>query len=120
MNYHQLRNQRRGKMMEAPIMPEEDTESAIPMGQESAANSTDTSQGYCIKLHVMPDGFRVSDAEPISHEGVEEEYAGETIADLPTALKHIVAEVKRNPLGDDSAAQFAAGYQDGPGASAAE
>jgi hypothetical protein len=103
----------RAKHMEAPIMPAEESETATPEGQ-----ALDPSQGYCIKLMVSPDGYRVSDAEPMSNEGVEEEYAGDTYPDLLTALKHITAEVKKHPLGDDSHAQFAAGYAEGPGATA--
>ena len=98
--------------MDTPTMPETDEESAAPEG-----TSEDLSNGYCVHLYVTSEGFKVSAAEPISQEQEEGEYTDdlETYPDLMTAIKHIVAEVKSNPLGDDANAQFAAGYSEGPG-----
>ena len=97
--------------MEMPATDQTNSEPASPEGQG------DLSQGYVIHLTVKPDGFQVSEAEPLASEESEGDTSDSqpTYPDLTTALKHIVAEVKSNPLGDDSHAQFAAGYSEGPG-----
>ena len=101
--------------MKEPMM-EETSEETADTGSEVSDSGSEVSEGYCIKLYVTPEGFRVSSAEPMSHEGTDDEHAGDTYPDLKTALKHIVAEVKANPVSHDANAEFAAGYAEGPGA----
>lgn len=109
--------------METPSREVDESESATPQGPEDQADTSDLSQGYCIHLYVTPEGFRVSEALPLSAdemEGNDADHDGdtETYPDLTTALKHIVAEVKQNPIGEDHHAQFQAGYDSGPGGQA--
>lgn len=89
------------------------------------------SQGYCIKLYVKPDGsFSVGDPEPTEQESSDtnasaepdeaqepheaksgseaDEY--ESLPDLATALKHIMAVVKEHPIEQNPETSFEAGF----------
>jgi len=67
-------------------------------------------QGYRIEISVYPDGFTVEGPKPLPQE-VDDE--AERVPELADALKHVVAITKDNPLGDNEAAQFDAGYRGG-------
>ena len=84
--------------------PETGENSVNPPSQE-----TDYSQGYQVRVCFYKDGFAVKGPLPLPQleEGEEEE----TIPDLPTALKHIVAIAKEHPLDGDMQAHFQAGYE---------
>jgi hypothetical protein len=96
----------------------------MPQESESSPESSSTgegeegniSQGYLITLTVTPDGYSVSDPEPLpaapSDQSEEQgESDEETVPDLTTAIKHILAVVKANPLGESEQEQFSAGLQ---------
>lgn len=71
-------------------------------------------QGYRIAFDVLPDGFRVSDPSPIPagpEAGAELSDAigpGDVVPDLTTAIKHVLAVVKGNPVNADEQEAFAA------------
>ena len=56
------------------------------------------SEGYCIKIKVVNGGFTVSDPEPIEEDEYSEEQ--DTIPDLPTMLKNVMAVIQDNPVGE--------------------
>lgn len=77
------------------------------------------SQGYCIKVYVRPDGFIVSDAEPLPDTSDESESPtpdGELVPDAMTMVKHLLHVIKENPLGEEASAQMNEGFAAGPGA----
>jgi hypothetical protein len=93
------------------------SESAVPEGTDE---SGDFSHGYEICVYVKPNGFQVEgplplEAEP-SGEGLPTDQAepheetDATLPDLATALKHVLAIVKENPVSQDGLDQFNAGY----------
>ena len=84
------------------------TESASPMGQEGF------SQGYHLGIDVLPDGFRVSDPEPLhaAPNPDEQESEPELVPDLTTALKHVVAVVKAHPIAPSEQDSFQSGLPD--------
>src|SRR4029077_11074407 len=74
-------------------------------------------EGYQIIIQVTADGFTVEGPEPLepkpSDEGQEptaESEPAEQLPDIATALKHVIAIVKENPIGEDANAQMQAGY----------
>ena len=74
--------------------------------------SQDYSQGYEICLYVTPTGFRVEGPLPLAPEPQTEAPEQEDeIPDMATALKHVLAIIKENPLGNDAEAQMQAGYE---------
>ena len=82
------------------------------MSQESEAN---LSEGYCIKVHVLPGGFRVSDPEPIEdyaadsselEEEDSEPQEDELIPDLASMLKNVMQVVNSNPVGGSEQGAF--------------
>jgi hypothetical protein len=80
------------------------------MSQESETN---LSEGYCIKIHVLPDGFKVSDPEPIedytadSDDTTQDEpQEDEVIPDEATMLKNVLAVIKSNPVGGSEQQAF--------------
>lgn len=85
--------------------------------QPMVTNSEDNlSEGYCIKIEVLKDGFTVSDPLPIEAkseelaEGEADDYQdsdGELIPDLPTMLKNVMAVVKGNPVSGGEEEGFA-------------
>lgn len=80
---------------------------------EEAAEPS-TAGGYCVELHVYPDGsFGVSGPEPLDTEeeqGEEERGAGDKFSSLTDALKALLSVVKENPVGESEQSQFDAGY----------
>lgn len=95
-------------------MPQENTEpveSGDPVGGEG-----DISQGYCVRFEVTPNGFSVSEPEPLSapseySEGQEaDESAPAPVPDLTTAIKELLHVVKAHPLGNNPVADLQAGY----------
>ena len=72
-------------------------------GDEMPVNQdTDPSEGYCIKIEVLPGGFTVSDPLPIeSKEADSEQYTDsdeETIPDLTSMLKNVMSVIQDNPV----------------------
>lgn len=101
--------------MESPDMAEMAPESADTLSPEEG----DLSRGYRICVDVLPSGYRVSDPEPLPAEPLESDEASEgyeTVPDLTTALKHLLAVIKENPLGANPNEELEAGYASGPGA----
>lgn len=99
-------------MMQSEDMAQSAQEPAHPPSEER-----DITHGYQIVIAVTPEGYRVSDAEPLAASPMmpkaQSEDASEsedTIPDLTTALRHVMAVVKANPIGDDAQSQFEAGY----------
>lgn len=79
-------------------------------GQESAP--TPSKEGYEICVYVTPEGYRVEGPLPLEAEPQESAEPSEaSMPDLTDALKHVIAIIKENPLGDDANAQMEAGYQ---------
>jgi hypothetical protein len=87
----------------------------MKMSPESAAPaSEDLSQGFEICIYVSPTGFRVEGPLPMEPEPQTEspEMEDETdVPDVATALKHVLAIIKENPLGNDAESQMQAGYE---------
>ena len=83
----------------------------MEMGSESAnPQSEDYSQGYMITVTVSPNGFHVEGPQPWDKpQGEYEEM--EELPDMASALKHVMAIVKENPVGNDAEAQMQAGYE---------
>jgi len=92
-------------MMEnKPESDEMESNPVVPQGQEGIP---DYSQGYQIVITCKPDGYTVSGPSPLPQtEPVEESEE----VDLTTALKHVIAITKENPLDGSDHAQFDAGY----------
>jgi hypothetical protein len=72
------------------------------------------SEGYCIKIEVLKNGFTVSDPLPIDAKSEElaegEDYQdedGELISDLPTMLKNVMAVIKEHPVSGGEEEGFA-------------
>ena len=61
------------------------------------------SEGYCIKIYVRPNGFQISDPQPMEEE--DEDY-GELVESPSDMLKHILAIVKSNPVEPSEAEGF--------------
>lgn len=61
------------------------------------------SEGYCIKIYVRPNGFQISDPQPMEDE--DEDY-GELVESPSDMLKHILAIVKSNPVEPSEAEGF--------------
>jgi hypothetical protein len=79
---------------------------------ESAEGESSLAGGYCVELHVMPDGtFRVSGPEPLEQEAAEGESPdeGEPYQSIGEALKGILKVVRDNPPEQDEQAHFNAG-----------
>lgn len=80
----------------------------------------DLAQGYCVELHVLPDGtYKVVGPEPLEEEAQEDQgeaagsEAGKDVSSIGDALKAILGIVKANPVGNSDQASFEAGYQAG-------
>ena len=69
----------------------------------------DFSKGYSVMFHANEDGT-YSVGEPMAHSEDNAEPEGETIAELPAALKVLLNMVKSHPVGESDQAQFQAGY----------
>lgn len=92
-----------------PGMPPESPDMA-ETGSESAP--TPSKEGYEICLYVTPEGYRVEGPLPLEAEPQGEPAEAEaSMPDLTEALKHVIAIIKENPLGEDANAQMEAGYQ---------
>jgi hypothetical protein len=69
-------------------------------GDEMQVNQdTNPSEGYCIKIEVLPGGFTVSDPLPI--ESKDEEYTDsdeDMIPDLTAMLKNVMSVIQENPV----------------------
>ena len=74
-------------------------------------------EGYCIKIEVLPDGFTVSDPLPLEAkseetmelEGGADEYSdsnGEVLEDLTSMLKAVMQTVQDNPLQESEQSGF--------------
>ena len=95
----------------------------MPVQQLNMNSEENLSEGYCIKIEVLKDGFTVSDPLPIEAkseelaEGDTGEYQdtdGELIPDLPSMLKNIMAVIKQNPIGGGEQEGFESVGQDMP------
>jgi len=72
---------------------------------------TPSQEGYEITIRVTPQGLTVDGPEPLAQESEpDEQETGETLPDITTALKHVVAIYQENPISDDAHAQLKAGY----------
>lgn len=72
-----------------------------------AAAAGDLSQGYCVKLYVLPTGSYGVGAPSALEAG--EDY-GEEFPTVGAALKGVLDVIKQNPTGDDAGQQLEAGY----------
>ena len=74
----------------------------MPAEEMQANPDTNLSEGYCIKIEVLPGGFTVSDPLPIeSKEADSEQYTDsdeETIPDLTSMLKNVMSVIQENPV----------------------
>ena len=103
------------------MMPESMPNPAAAISQDSPQE--DFSNGFQLTFRRTPQGYSVSDPEPLASSQVEEpgeapeagEVEGqyETVPTLAEAMKHIMVIVKENPLGNDEQGQLEAGYQAG-------
>ena len=83
---------------------ESGTENALPPPSQ---------EGYRICIDVTSEGYAVSQTElpPEPQGGEDEEAEEETLPDLTTAIKHVLAIIRDHPLQEDAQAQFKAGYE---------
>ena len=93
----------------------------MPVQQLNMNSEENLSEGYCIKIEVLKNGFTVSDPLPIDAKSEElaegEDYQdedGELIPDLPTMLKNIMAVVKENPVSGGEEEGFASAGMEKP------
>jgi hypothetical protein len=95
----------------------------MPVQQLNMNPEANLSEGYCIKIEVLKDGFTVSDPLPIEakseelDEGEADEYQdsdSELIPDLPTMLKNIMAVIKENPVAGGEEEGFASAGMEKP------
>ena len=74
----------------------------MPADEMQVNQDTNLSEGYCIKIEVLPGGFTVSDPLPIeSKEADSEQYTDsdeETIPDLTSMLKNVMSVIQENPV----------------------
>ncbi len=87
------------------------------IGEEpSDAEKTPVTQGegYCIRFCVLPDGFSVSDPEPLPAvpEYQPQDPTAETVPDMTTAIKHLIHVIDKNPIGGDEQAGFDSAFKD--------
>ena len=98
----------------APAMPE--AEAMSPMSPAPAGG--DLSQGYCVEVHVLPDGtFGMSGPEPLEMEAAEGENPSgdQQFQSVGEALQAVLAVIRDNPVGGAPAAEaeMEAGYAAG-------
>ena len=95
----------------------------MPVQQLNMNSEENLSEGYCIKIKVLRNGFTVSDPLPIEAKSEELEEVpsddyqdkdGELIPDLPTMLKNIMAVVKENPVSGGEEEGFASAGMEKP------
>lgn len=96
-------------------------EPEMELAEEKEA-PTSFQEGYCIKITVKPDGFMVSDPEPINETSYESQDSddSEVIPDKVTMVKHLLHVLSENPIGADAEAQLQEGFAQGPGAMKAD
>lgn len=81
-----------------------------------ASAGGDLSAGYCVEVHVLPDGtFGVSGPEPLAQEAEEGESptGDQSFPSIGEALKAVLGVIRDNPVGQDESAQVEAGYAAG-------
>lgn len=90
----------------------------MPVQQMNTESESSLTEGYCIKIEVLPDGFTVSDPLPLEtkseesvelDESTEDEYsdeAGDVLPDLTSMLKAVMSVVNDNPLQESEQAGF--------------
>lgn len=87
---------------------------------ESEPLPTPSQEGYCIHIYVTPEGYRVSDPEPLEEETSEEsespEQSGDLVTDKTMLVKHLLHVLAENPIGQDAEAQMQEGYTGKPAA----
>lgn len=83
----------------------QDNGTTIP---ESPAPSTE--EGYSILFTVTPDGFRVSDPQPLPPEPQTKDQEDDYIPDLTKALKTLLSIVKEHPVTQDVHEAFQQGF----------
>lgn len=101
--------------MQTPQIDETPSEEAPTPSEEGS----DLSQGYHIVVTVRPDGYSVSDPEPLattSDESQDPAPSGEVVPDQLTMVKHLLQVIKSNPIGGNPQEEFQAGFESGPGA----
>jgi hypothetical protein len=71
----------------------------MPAEEMQVNQDTNPSEGYCIKIEVLPGGFTVSDPLPI--ESKDEQYTDsdeDVIPDLTSMLKNVMSVIQENPV----------------------
>jgi hypothetical protein len=71
----------------------------MPAEEMPVNQDTNPSEGYCIKIEVLPGGFTVSDPLPI--ESKDEQYTDsdeDMIPDLTSMLKNVMSVIQENPV----------------------
>jgi hypothetical protein len=82
---------------------ETDSESPAPSSEE----------GYSISIHVTTQGYEVHGPDPLPAEPQGEQgEESEQLPDLTTAIKHVLAIVKENPIAQDEQEGFKSATQD--------
>jgi hypothetical protein len=90
-------------------MPMDENMGESPEATE-AAPAADLSAGFCVEIHVTPDGsFFVVGPEPID-EAEEQGEQGESFDSIGAALKELLRIVRENPITGGEQADFDAGY----------
>jgi hypothetical protein len=95
-------------MPDVPVNPSE----SEGRTEDSDPASRDLSSGYQVMLYVHGDGsYAVGEPEPLTDEHEQSEM--ESVPDLATALKHVIAVVKQHPIGPSEQEGFDAGFSGG-------
>lgn len=83
----------------------------LPPDSQDNNDTSVTQEGYEIHICVTSQGFAVEGPEPLSAAPQGESEPKDYLPDLTTAIKHVLAIVKENPITEDANAQMEAGYK---------
>jgi hypothetical protein len=78
---------------------------------DSNAPPAPSEEGYSITILVLPTGFSVTGPEPLP--ATPSQSQPETVPDITSAMKEVLAIIKENPTNQDEQAHFTAGYGKG-------
>lgn len=97
--------------MEKPVSEPETTPNADNEPPTDSQESQDISQGYDIIIHVSHDGYEVEGPMPTAPEPQGQEPQDvESSPDIREAMRHVLAIIKDNPMGEEANKQFKSGY----------
>lgn len=98
-------------MQNPPSEPESTGNAENQPPASSEESNQDISQGYDILIHVSHDGYEVEGPMPTapSPQGQEPQDV-DSSPDIREAMRHVLAIIKDNPMGEEANKQFKSGY----------